>query len=73
MKNAKKCLVAVATAILCWLLLSFLFFPLKLSAPYNIYFYENVSHMVPLKSVITLIFTLLAVFLYEQKLLKRKK
>ncbi len=73
MKNAKKCLIALITAILCWLLLSFLFFPIKLSAPCNVYFYENVSHMIPLKSVITLIFTLLAVFLYEQKLLKRKK
>lgn len=73
MEKVKKCFIAVATAMLCWLILSFMFFPIKLSASFDIYFYENLVHMVPLKSVITMIFTLLAMFLYEQKLLKRKK
>ena len=65
-------LIVVSTAVICWLLLSFLFFPIELSAPIDVYFAETMSNMVPLKAVITLVFVLLALFLYEQKMKKAK-
>lgn len=65
-----KCMLSLVTAVLCWLMLSYMFFPIKLAAPPEVYFAENMAHMAPLKAAITLIFILLAVFLYEQ--VKRK-
>ena len=67
MKKSVQFLIALSTGIICWLLLSFLLFPIKLSAPFDVYFAETMAHMIPLKAVITLIFVLLALFLYEQK------
>lgn len=65
-------LIVVGTSIICWLALSFLFFPIKLSAPADVYFAETMAHMIPLKAVITLVFVLLALFLYEQRIKKKK-
>lgn len=62
-----KTVLAVVTAIVCWLFLSYLFFPIKLSASPEVYFAETITHMIPLKAVITTIFVLLTVFIYEQK------
>ena len=67
-----KTVLAAVSAIICWLLLSYLFFPIKLSAPPQVYFAETVTHMIPLKAVITSVFVLLAVFIYEKRA-KRKR
>lgn len=72
-KKTVKTVLAAVSAIICWLLLSYLFFPIKLSAPPEVYFAETMSHMVPLKAVITSVFVLLAVFVYEQRAKKKKK
>ena len=71
-KKVTEFLLATATGAVCWLLLSFLFFPIKLSAPIDVYLTETMTHMVPLKTVITIVFVLLALFLYEQKMKKKK-
>ncbi len=71
-KKVTEFLLAIATGLICWLLLSFLFFPIKLSAPIDVYFAETMTHMVPLKAVITIVFVLLSLFLYEQSLKKKK-
>lgn len=63
-------LVGITTAVITWLLLSYIFFPIKLSAPANEYFMATVTHMVPLKTLITIVFVLVAVFMYEQKMKK---
>gem|GEM_PF-6250982 len=73
MKKAVEILIGLGTAVVCWLALSYLFFPIKLSATTDVYFIKTITHMVPLKSVITIIFVLLVLFLYEQKVNKEKK
>lgn len=72
-KKSTQVLIGIGTAAVSWLALSFLFFPIKLSAPIDVYFAETMTHMVPLKAVITIVFVLLALFLYEQKMKKSKK
>lgn len=72
MKKSTQVLIAIGTAATSWLLLSFLFFPIKLSAPIDVYFAETMAHMAPLKAIITIVFVLLALFLYEQKMKKTK-
>lgn len=72
MKKSVQFLIALVVGIVCWLALSFLFFPIKLSAPADVYFAETMAHMIPLKAVITLVFVLLALFLYEQRIKKKK-
>ena len=62
----KKAFVGVVTAIITWLLLSYVFFPVKLAAPANEYFIATITHMVPLKTTITLLFVVTILFLYEQ-------
>ena len=62
----KKAFVGVVTAIITWLLLSYVFFPVKLAAPANEYFIATITHMVPLKTAITLLFVVTILFLYEQ-------
>lgn len=69
----REILVGAVTAIVTWLLLSYVFFPIKLSAPANEYFVATVTHMMPLKSVITIIFVLTSIFFYEQRVKKGKK
>ena len=69
----REILVGAVTAIVTWLLLSYVFFPIKLSAPANEYFVATVTHMVPLKSVVTIIFVLTSIFFYEQRVKKGKK
>lgn len=65
-------MIAVVTAAVSWLLLSFLFFPIKLSAPIDVYLVETMTHMVPLKTIITIVFVLLALFIYEQNVKKQE-
>ena len=73
LKMVTEFLVAIATGVLCWLSLSFLFFPIKLSTSADEYFMATITHMVPLKTFITIVFALLAVFLYEQFANKMEK
>lgn len=72
-KKSTQILIGIGTAAVSWLALSFLFFPIKLSAPIDVYFAEAVTHMAPLKAIITIVFVLLSLFLYEQKMNKLKK
>ncbi len=72
MKRIIEILISVFTATTTWLLLSYVFFPIKLSAPANEYFMATITHMVPLKTAITLLFVLTVLFLYEQKVKKNK-
>ncbi len=73
LKKSVQIFITLSTGLVCWLALSFLFFPIKLSAPFEVYFAETMTHMVPLKAVITIVFILLALFLYEQKMKKKEK
>ncbi|MBQ8766935.1 MAG: hypothetical protein IJZ16_09025 [Clostridia bacterium] len=66
-------MIGAVTAIVTWLSLSYIFFPIKLSAPADEYFTATVTHMVPLKSFITIVFVLFAVFAYEQIINKSEK
>ena len=73
MKNKLiEILIGIITAIISWLSLSYIFFPIKLSAPANEYFIATISHMVPLKTFITIVFVLV-VMLITDKMLKKGK
>lgn len=72
MDKVKKSLVALITIVVTWVLLSYMFFPIKLSASPEVYFAETMTHMVPLKLAITTLFTLVGVFIYEQRTKKSK-
>ena len=65
-KKTISVFVGIITAIISWLALSYLFFPIKLSAPADEYFKATMTHLVPLKIVITILFALFSVFTYEQ-------
>lgn len=67
MDKVKKSLVALITIVVTWVLLSYMFFPIKLSASPEVYFAETMTHMMPLKLAITTLFALISVFIYEQK------
>lgn len=66
MDKVKKALITLITIVTTWVLLSYMFFPIKLSASREIYFIETMTHMVPLKLAITTLFALVSVFIYEQ-------
>ena len=66
MDKVKKALITLITIVTTWVLLSYVFFPIKLSASREIYFIETMTHMVPLKLTITTLFALVSVFIYEQ-------
>lgn len=72
-----KGLTFTATLFGSWLLLSFYFFPLQLSAAEwthaGAYFWASVTHMVPLKLLISLIFAIFSLFVYELRKEKKKK
>lgn len=72
MDKMKKALVALITIVVTWVLLSYMFFPIKLSASPEIYFAETMTHMIPLKLAITTLFALVSVFIYEQRTKKSK-
>jgi hypothetical protein len=67
-----KTIVATVTMMVSWLALSFIFFPLEMTTQ-ETYFAETMVYMIPLKSMITAVFTVFAVFMYEQKMKKRVK
>lgn len=72
MDKIKKSVITLITIVTTWVLLSYVFFPIKLSASCEIYFIETMTHMVPLKLAITTLFALVSVFIYEQKIEKSK-
>lgn len=71
--NFIEFLIGVVTAIITWLSLSYIFFPIKFSAPADEYFIATITHMVPLKTFITIVFILFAVFAYEQIINKKER
>lgn len=73
MEKFKRIAIAFATAVISWLLLSFVFFPINLSATTDLYFSETMTNLLPLKVIITTIFTAFAVFMYQQKMKKISK
>lgn len=70
-KRMIEFLISSVTATVTWFALSYIFFPIKLSAPADVYFKATMTHMIPLKVFITLVFVLLALFIYEQRIKKR--
>ena len=66
MDKVKKALITLITIVTTWVLLSYVFFPIKLSTSREIYFIETMTHMVPFKLAITTLFALVSVFIYEQ-------
>lgn len=71
METVKKLLIAAGVGFICWFLLSYLFFPIELSAAPDVYFTKTMLNMVPLKTVITAVFALFSVFIYEQRRAKK--
>ncbi len=67
----RKILLSCACAVVSWLLLSFLFFPIDIVSAGELYSAENMVNLAELKTVITGIFMLLTIFMYEQKMKKR--
>lgn len=73
MKNrVVEILTGILTAIVSWLALSYIFFPIKLSAPVSEYFVATMTHLAPLKTFITIVFILVAMLIVD-KLLKKGK
>ncbi|MGN0571095.1 MAG: hypothetical protein ACI4K9_02815 [Candidatus Fimenecus sp.] len=66
-----------ATFLFSWLALSFYFFPLKYAAAEAVaaesYFWASVWHMAAIKTLISLLFSLFALFVYEQRAEKKRK
>ncbi len=70
--NFIEFLIGAVTAIITWLSLSYIFFPIKLSAPVSEYFVATMTHLAPLKTFITIVFVLVAMLIVD-KLLKKGK
>lgn len=69
----KKIFWGTVTLAVSWLAMSYFFFPIKLYAPPFEYFMETVTHMAPLKAMISIVFVLLSVFICEQAEKKQRK
>jgi hypothetical protein len=73
MKNRiVELVIGILTVIVSWLSLSYIFFPIKLSAPFWEYFVTTISHMIPLKLFITIVFVLVAIMITDKVLRKYK-
>ncbi len=77
MKNTiYKLLAFLSTAAVSWLLLSFYFFPIKAGVETmgaEGFFWASVTHMAAIKLIISLIFSVFAVFVVELRMEKTKK
>ena len=71
-KKTISVFVGIITAIISWLALSYLFFPIKLSAPAKEYFIATMGHMIPLKIFITIVLSLASVVICEQFVNKKE-
>lgn len=72
----QKCVTFFGTFLFSWLALSFYFFPLKTSAALlgtECFFWASVSHMAAIKVLISLLFSIFALFVYEQRAEKKRK
>lgn len=71
-----KAATLLCTATLSWMLLSFYFFPLSFSGAFAstaVFFRDSLAHMAPIKLLITLVFVLFALFVYDLRLQKKQK
>ena len=71
-----KTVTFFGTFLFSWLSLSFYFFPLNLSAveaSAESFFWASVSHMAAIKLFISLLFSIFALFVYEQRAEKKQK
>lgn len=71
-----KTVTFFGTFLLSWLALSFYFFPLKTSAELlgtESFFWASVSDMAAIKVLISLVFSIFALFVYEQRAEKKRK
>lgn len=72
-------LVSALTFVISWLALSFYFFPIKYATPEGStlftesYFWVSVHHMAAIKLLISLLFSVFALFVFEQRLEKKQK
>lgn len=73
MRTIYDVLIGAVTAVVTWLSLSYIFFPIKLSASADEYFKATMTHLLPLKIFITILFVLFSVFIYEQIVNKNEK
>ena len=74
--TVRKTVVFFGTFFLSWLALSFYFFPLNLSeaeTSAESFFWASVSHMAAIKVLISLVFAIFALFVYEQRAEKKQK
>ena len=62
----KEIIIALITAIVTWFALSYIFFPIKLSATVDEYFIATMGHMIPLKIFITIVLAIASVVIYER-------
>ena len=75
-KTVLKTTTFFGTLLLSWLALSFYFFPLKTSAELlgaESFFWASVGNMAAIKLLISLLFSVFALFVYEQRAEKRQK
>ena len=71
-----KTVTFFGTFFLSWLALSFYFFPLNLSAAEasaESFFWASVGNMAAIKVLISLVFAIFALFVYEQRAEKKRK
>lgn len=71
-----KTVTFFGTFFLSWLALSFYFFPLKTSAALlgtECFFWASVGNMAAIKVLISLVFAIFALFVYEQRAEKKQK
>ena len=74
--TVRKTVVFFGTFFLSWLALSFYFFPLKTSAALlgtECFFWASVGNMAAIKVLISLLFSVFALFVYEQHAEKKRK
>ncbi|MCI5739143.1 MAG: hypothetical protein MR290_05125 [Ruminococcus sp.] len=72
----QKCVTFFGTFLFSWLALSFYFFPLNLSAveaSTECFFWASVGNMAAIKVLISLLFSIFALFVYEQRAEKKQK
>lgn len=71
-----KTVTFFGTFLFSWLALSFYFFPLKTSAALlgtECFFWASVGNMAAIKVLISLVFAIFALFVYEQRAEKKQK
>ncbi len=65
-----KIIICIGCGLVSWFALSYIFFPIKFAAPMDVYFKATMTHMMPLKAFITIVFILFSLLIYERRLNK---